>query len=77
MTIGMLLESLASKAAVLAGEFVNASPFQGFDEADYSSEAATESRSRASLVKKFADQLETFGFQRHGGVLPHICIDRL
>ncbi|KAK9786393.1 hypothetical protein WJX73_005626 [Symbiochloris irregularis] len=67
MTIGMLLESLASKAAVLGGQFVNASPFQGFDEADYSSEAATDAQSRARLVKKFADQLESFGFQRHGG----------
>lgn len=31
MTIGMLIESLASKAGALTGEFVNASPFQCAD----------------------------------------------
>ena len=36
MTIGMLLESLASKAGVLRGSFVNATPFQvGTPSPDY------------------------------------------
>ncbi|KAK9824626.1 hypothetical protein WJX72_011831 [[Myrmecia] bisecta] len=55
MTIGMLVESMASKAGALAGHFVDASPFQRSD------------GKRADPINEFGAALEAAGFARHGG----------
>ena len=55
MTIGMLLESLRSKAGALTGSFVDATPFQ---------RAAGKSE---DPIDNVAHTLEGFGFHRHGG----------
>ena len=57
MTIGMLIESLVSKAGAMAGKFMNATPFQ---------KAAGHYQEPISSV---ADTLEQFGFHRNGGML--------
>ena len=57
MTIGMLLESLVSKAGALRGAFVNGTPFQASDGTG----------SAAELVAAAADTLEAAGFSRLGG----------
>ena len=57
MTIGMLIESLVSKAGAMAGKFMNATPFQ---------KAAGHYQEPISSV---ADTLEQFGFHRNGGTL--------
>ena len=54
MTIGMLIESLVSKAGALDGRFVNATPFQ---------KAAGRKEDPISSV---AEALEGHGFHRHG-----------
>lgn len=56
MTIGMLLESLKSKAGALTGQFVDATPFQ---------KAAGKLEDPIDSV---ADTLESCGFHRHGGI---------
>jgi len=58
MTIGMLLESLKSKAGALGGTFMDATPFQ---------RAAGKSEDPIDSV---ADVLEGCGFHRHGGTPP-------
>lgn len=55
MTIGMLLESLVSKAGALGGTFVNATPFQR-------ASGGTE-----KPIASVAEVLEGCGFHRHGG----------
>merc|ERR1712187_771840 len=55
MTIGMLLESLASKAGALEGKFMDASPFQ------------FRSNSVWLQSKKTDDILEKHGFHKYGG----------
>ena len=55
MTIGMLLESLKSKAGALSGQFVDATAFQ---------KAAGKTEDPIDSV---ADVLEDCGFHRHGG----------
>ncbi|EIE18403.1 beta and beta-prime subunits of DNA dependent RNA-polymerase, partial [Coccomyxa subellipsoidea C-169] len=57
MTIGMLMESLVSKAGALQGKFVNGSPFQDSDGVGSTQE----------LVKTASDALEGAGFSRLGG----------
>ena len=54
MTIGMLVESLASKAGAMRGEFVNATPFQRSD------------GNVGAPAEHFGDKLEELGFARHG-----------
>ena len=54
MTIGMILESLASKAGALRGEFKDATPF------------ATARGSTTDLIKSFGDELLGCGFHRNG-----------
>ncbi|CAG9461634.1 unnamed protein product [Pedinophyceae sp. YPF-701] len=54
MTIGMLIESMASKAAAMSGGFVDATPFQTSTDAAW------------DPVREFGDQLEAHGFQRYG-----------
>ena len=58
MTIGMLLESLVSKAGALGGNFVNGSPFQ----------AADGGATAQDLVQTAGDTLEAAGFSRLGGM---------
>lgn len=58
MTIGMLLESMASKAGAMGGHFVNASPFQKCDTPD--AEVAT------NPIEYYAKELEGHGFSRYG-----------
>lgn len=58
MTIGMLLESLVSKAGALAGQFVDGSPFQ----------AADGGPTAQDLVQTAGDTLEGAGFSRLGGM---------
>ena len=55
MTIGMLIESLVSKAGALGGRFVNATPFQ---------KAAG---GEEDPISRVAEALEGHGFHRHGG----------
>ena len=57
MTIGMLLESLVSKAGALGGRFVDGSPFQ----------AADGGATAQDLVQTAGDTLEATGFSRLGG----------
>ena len=57
MTIGMLLESLVSKAGALDGRFVDGSPFQ----------AADGGATAGDLVQTAGDTLEAAGFSRLGG----------
>ncbi|CAL5224064.1 g6689 [Coccomyxa viridis] len=57
MTIGMLLESLVSKAGALGGNFVDGSPFQ----------AADGGTTAQDLVPTAGDTLEAAGFSRLGG----------
>ncbi|CAL8465768.1 g5304 [Coccomyxa elongata] len=57
MTIGMLMESLVSKAGAVQGKFVNGSPFQDADGVG----------STQQLVKVASDALEEAGFSRLGG----------
>ena len=54
MTIGMLVESLASKAGAMRGEFVNATPFQRSD------------GKVGAPAEHFGQKLEELGFARHG-----------
>lgn len=54
MTIGMLVESMGSKAGALRGEFVDASPFQKAD------------GSTTNPAEVFGKQLEELGFAKHG-----------
>lgn len=54
MTIGMLVESLASKAGALSGNFVDATPFQRSDGKE------------GSPVQFFGEQLEAAGYMFHG-----------
>ena len=61
MTIGMLLESLVSKAGALGGRFVDGSPFQ----------AADGGATAGDLVQTAGDTLEAAGFSRLGG--QHEC----
>ena len=58
MTIGMLLESLVSKAGALGGNFVDGSPFQ----------AADGGPTAQDLVQTAGDTLEGAGFSRLGGL---------
>ena len=60
MTIGMLLESLVSKAGALGGRFVDGSPFQ----------AADGGATAQDLVQTAGDTLEANGFSRLGGGQP-------
>ena len=63
MTIGMLLESLVSKAGALGGRFVDGSPFQ----------AADGGATAGNLVQTAGDTLEAAGFSRLGGQhQPHV-----
>ena len=57
MTIGMLLESLVSKAGALLGEYADGTPFQASDGASSAQE----------LAAAAADTLEAAGFSRLGG----------
>lgn len=57
MTIGMLIESLTSKAAAITGQFVDATPFQGSDENGPVIDAPAE----------FGKKLEAAGFTHNGG----------
>jgi DNA-directed RNA polymerase I subunit RPA2 len=57
MTIGMLVESLGSKAGALVGEFVDATPFQKCDNPD----------TFVDPIKQFGKTLEEAGFHKHGG----------
>ncbi|GAX83529.1 hypothetical protein CEUSTIGMA_g10954.t1 [Chlamydomonas eustigma] len=54
MTIGMLVESLASKAGALRGEFVDATPFQRCD------------GKPGNPAEEYGKHLEKLGFARHG-----------
>ena len=56
MTIGMLVESLASKAGAMRGEFVDATPFQRSD------------GKPGTPAEHFGQKLEELGFARHGQV---------
>ena len=56
MTIGMLVESLASKAGAMRGEFVDATPFQRSD------------GKPGTPAEHFGQELEELGFARHGQV---------
>ena len=56
MTIGMLIESLVSKAGAMGGKFMNATPFQ---------KAAGKYEEPISSVAEF---LESCGFHRNGGI---------
>lgn len=58
MTIGMLLESMASKAGAMGGHYVNASPFQKCDNPD--AEVAK------NPIEYYAKELESHGFSRYG-----------
>ena len=58
MTIGMLLESLVSKAGAMGGTFVDGSPFQ----------AADGGATGQDLVQTAGDTLEAAGFSRLGGM---------
>ena len=71
MTIGMLLESLVSKAGALDGRFVDGSPFQ----------AADGGATAGDMVQTAGDTLEAAGFSRLGGqhqiaALPSRCCVR-
>ncbi|GLI65505.1 hypothetical protein VaNZ11_009054, partial [Volvox africanus] len=55
MTIGMLVESLVSKGAAIAGQFVDASPFQRSDGVE-----------KGSPVERWGEYLERQGFSRWG-----------
>ena len=58
MTVGMLVESVAAKAAALTGSFADATPFRGCgDDATPGDDAVT----------AFAEALEAAGFSRLGG----------
>lgn len=54
MTIGMIIESLASKAGALLGEFKNATPF------------APAAGDNSNLVDKFGEELLRCGFHKNG-----------
>lgn len=58
MTIGMLVESMASKLGALDGEFVNATPFQRCEEGD---DDAVE-----NPVEYFGERLAQHGYHRFG-----------
>jgi DNA-directed RNA polymerase I subunit RPA2 len=60
MTVGMLVESVAAKAAALGGRFADATPFAAAA-ADAGTDAA------ADAVAAFGDALEAAGFSRLGG----------
>ncbi|GFR47172.1 hypothetical protein Agub_g8865 [Astrephomene gubernaculifera] len=55
MTIGMLVESLVSKGGALAGQFVDASPFQRSDGVE-----------KGNPVERWGAYLERQGFSRYG-----------
>ncbi|GLC33155.1 hypothetical protein PLESTB_000364600 [Pleodorina starrii] len=55
MTIGMLVESLVSKGGALAGQFVDASPFQRSDGVE-----------KGNPVERWGEYLERQGFSRYG-----------
>lgn len=55
MTIGMLIESLVSKAGALNGNFVDATPFQ------------KSAGKTGDPISSVAEALEKHGFHRHGG----------
>ena len=59
MTIGMLVESLTSKAGALQGKFVNATPFQQADKPNAENDP----------LRDAGDVLEAAGFSRAGGML--------
>ena len=67
MTIGMLLESLVSKAGALGGNFVDGSPFQ----------AADGGTTAQDLVQTAGDTLEAAGFSRLGGMCSVEMMSRL
>lgn len=54
MTIGMLVESMGSKAGALLGKFVDASPFQRAD------------GKLGNPAEEFGKELEASGFSKHG-----------
>ncbi|GIL75864.1 hypothetical protein Vretimale_5574 [Volvox reticuliferus] len=55
MTIGMLVESLVSKGGAMAGQFVDASPFQRSDGVE-----------KGNAVERWGEYLERQGFSRYG-----------
>lgn len=56
MTIGMLIESLTSKAGAVSGQFVDATPFKGSEEGK-----------PADRTEEFGKMLEKAGFMKNGG----------
>ena len=58
MTVGMLVESVAAKAAALTGAFADATPFRG---------CSDDSTPGDDAVTAFAEALEAAGFSRLGG----------
>ena len=64
MTIGMLVESMVSKAGALQGRFVDASPFQSSDGIE------------TDPIRDFGAALEKAGFARHGGEIP-ACMEKI
>lgn len=58
MTIGMLIESLVSKAGALGGKFMNATPFQ------------KAKGKYEEPISNVAETLESFGFHGNGGKFP-------
>ena len=57
MTIGMLVESLASKVGALGGKFVDATPFR----------SAAAGEECDAPAKVFGEALAAYGFSHHGG----------
>lgn len=56
MTIGMLIESLTSKAGAVTGKFVDATPFKGSEEGR-----------PVDRTAEFGEMLEAAGFAKNGG----------
>lgn len=67
MTIGMLLESMASKAGAMQGRFVDATPFRSSDlEAESISGTKEVPKDGKGIVEEFGEQLLDAGYAYYG-----------
>lgn len=66
MTIGMLLESMASKSGAMHGRFVDATPFGAAEEEADGLHGRSSNRHRLGVVDEFGEQLLQCGYAYHG-----------
>lgn len=66
MTIGMLLESMASKSGAMNGRFVDATPFGAAEEESDRLHGRSKPREGRSVVDEFGEQLLQCGYSYYG-----------